>query len=101
MYIVQVHVQVKNDFINEFLSATKINVRSSIDEPGIARFDVLQQLDEPSKFIIIEVYRTGKDPAKHKETQHYKEWKEKVAKMMAEARHSIKYVNVFPLDPDW
>ncbi|HEY59686.1 MAG TPA: antibiotic biosynthesis monooxygenase [Anaerolineae bacterium] len=100
MFIVQVHVLVKKEFIKEFLELTKINARCSEKEPGIARFDVLQQLDKPSQFILVEVYRTEKDPAKHKETQHYKEWREKVHKMMAEPRQSIKYVNIFPLDPD-
>ncbi len=96
MFIVHVFVSVKSDKVEEFREATLENARNSINERGIARFDVLQQLDDPTKFTLIEVYRTPEDPAKHKETPHYKKWRETVEDMMAEPRKSIKYDNIFP-----
>lgn len=72
-----------------------------MQEPGIARFDVVQQLDDASRFVLVEVYRTPEDPAKHKETAHYKTWVETVAPMMAEPRSSVKYANVFPDEAGW
>ncbi len=70
-------------------------------EPGIARFDVVQSLDDPAKFVLVEVYRTPDDPAKHKETPHYNAWREKVAEMMAVPRQSVKYANIFPDEEGW
>ena len=101
MLIVQVHVNVKPDSVDAFRAATVENARSSVQEPGIARFDVLQQQDDPTKFILVEVYRTPEDPAKHKETDHYNFWRDAVADMMAEPRSSVKYDNVFPDDVGW
>ncbi|MGC8782311.1 MAG: putative quinol monooxygenase, partial [Anaerolineae bacterium] len=71
MLIVQVHVHVKPEFVDAFIAATVENARHSVQEPGIARFDVLQQADDPTRFILVEVYRTADDPARHKETAHY------------------------------
>lgn len=101
MFIVHVHVHVKPEFVDTFRRATIENARSSVKEPGVARFDVIEQLDDPSRFVLVEVYRTSDDPAKHKETAHYKTWAETVAPMMAELRSSVKYANVFPDDADW
>jgi quinol monooxygenase YgiN len=101
MFIVQVHVHVKPEFIDAFKEATIENARHSVQEPGIARFDVIQQNDDPARFILIEVYRTTDDPARHKETAHYQTWRDTVADMMAEPRSSIKYTNVFPSDEGW
>lgn len=101
MFIVHVHVHVKAEFVEAFKEATLENARNSVQEPGIARFDVVQQLDDPTRFVLVEVYRTPDDPAKHKETAHYKKWRETVADMMAEPRHSVKYANVFPDDNGW
>ena len=98
MLIVQVHVHVKTEFIEAFREATIENAANSIKEPGIARFDVLQQTDDPAKFILVEVYRTREDTMKHKETLHYARWRDKVAPMMAVPRSSIKYQNAFPPD---
>lgn len=101
MLIVHVFVHVKPDQVEAFRAATLGNARNSIQEPGIARFDVIQQQDDPTRFVLVEVYRTSDDPAKHKDTAHYQKWRETVADMMAEPRSSIKYANVFPDDEDW
>ena len=101
MYIVHVHVQVKPEYMQAFKDATRKNAEASIHEPGIARFDVVQQFDDPNRFLLQEVYWTIDDPAKHKETQHYKVWRETVAEMMAVPRQSVKYENIFPDDKGW
>ena len=101
MLIVHVHVQVKPEFVEAFRLATKENARHSVREPGIARFDVLQQSDDPCRFVLVEVYRTPQAPAAHKETAHYAAWRDRVAEMMAEPRTSVKYSNVFPGDEGW
>jgi quinol monooxygenase YgiN len=101
MLIVQVHVSVKSENVEAFIDATISNAKNSIQEPGIARFDILQQQDDPTRFILIEVYRTVADPVKHKETAHYAIWRDTVAEMMAEPRSSIKYANLYPGDEGW
>jgi len=101
MFIVHVFVHVKPDCVEAFKAATVENAQHSVQEPGIARFDVVQQLDDPTKFVLVEVYRTPDDPARHKETAHYQKWRDAVAPMMAESRSSVKYANVFPGDEGW
>lgn len=101
MLIVQVHVQVKADQVEAFKAATVENARQSVEEPGIARFDVIQQQDDPSRFILVEAYRTAADPAKHKETPHYQKWRDTVESMMAAPRSSVKYANVYPDEDGW
>jgi len=101
MFIVHVFVYVKPRKVEVFRSATLENARSSIQEPGVARFDVIQQADDPTRFVLVEVYRTAADAAKHKETAHYQKWRDTVADMMGEPRSSIKYNNVFPDEPGW
>ena len=101
MLIVHVFVHVKSDQIEAFQTATLENARNSVQEPGIARFDVIQQKDDPARFVLVEVYRTPEDPAKHKETAHYQKWRDTVADMMAEPRTSIKYTNIFPDEQGW
>jgi autoinducer 2-degrading protein len=101
MFIVHVHVQVKPESVDAFRRATLENARNSVQEPGIARFDVIQQLDDPTRFVLVEVYRTPEDPASHKQTAHYETWRDTVADMMAEPRSSVKYANVFPDDHGW
>ena len=91
MLIVQVHVHVKPECVEAFKVACLANARQSLQEPGIARFDVLQQQDDPTRFVLIEAYRTSDAPAKHKETPHYAAWRDTVALMMAEPRSSVKY----------
>jgi quinol monooxygenase YgiN len=101
MLIVHVHVRVKPEFLEVFRQATIENARQSLQEPGIARFDVVQQGDDPTHFVLVEVYRTPEAPTRHKETAHYQKWRDAVAPMMAEARTSVKFVNVFPGDDGW
>lgn len=101
MLIVQVHVHVKPEYVNDFIAATIENARHSVQEAGIARFDMIQQADDPTRFILVEVYRTADDPGRHKKTAHYAQWRDVVAPMMAEPRSSVKYLNVFPDDAGW
>lgn len=95
MLIVHVHVHVKPESVEAFKQITLENARESVKEPGIARFDVVQQADDPTRFVFVEVYRTADAPAKHKETAHYAKWRDAVAPMMAEPRSSVKYGEVF------
>jgi quinol monooxygenase YgiN len=101
MLIVHVFVHVKPDQVDAFTTATLENAQQSVQEPGIARFDVIQQKDDPTRFVLVEVYRTPEDPARHKETAHYQKWRDTVAEMMAEPRSSIKYENVYPNEQGW
>jgi len=101
MLVVHVHVHVKPDEIEAFKEASLENARNSVREPGVARFDVVQQQDDPTRFVLVEVYRTPDDPARHKETAHYARWRDAVAGMMAEPRSSVKYANVFPDEHGW
>ena len=101
LLIVHVYVQVKPECVEAFKAATLANARASVEEPGIARFDVVQQADEPTRFVLVEVYRTADAPAKHKETAHYAAWRDAVAPMMAVPRTSVKFGNVFPEDAGW
>ena len=101
MLIVHVHVHVRADQVEAFRAASVENAKQSVKEPGIARFDVIQQLDDPTRFVLVEVYRAPSDPAKHKETAHYKNWRDTVESMMAEPRTSVKYANVFPDERSW
>ncbi|HNW60989.1 MAG TPA: antibiotic biosynthesis monooxygenase [bacterium] len=101
MLVVHVHVHVKPEQVEAFRAATRENARHSVAEPGVARFDVLQQNDDPTRFVLVEVYRTPEAPAQHKETAHYALWRDTVAGMMAEPRTSIKYANLFPDDAGW
>jgi (4S)-4-hydroxy-5-phosphonooxypentane-2,3-dione isomerase len=95
MFIVHVHVSVKPEQVEAFKAAAVENAANSVKEPGIARFDVLQQHDNPARFLLVEVYRRPEDAAKHKETAHYLKWSDTVAGMMAEPRASIKYTGVY------
>ena len=96
MLIVHVFVHVAPDSVDAFRAATVENARNSVKEPGVVRFDVIQQDDDPTRFVLVEIYRTDDDPARHKETAHYAVWRDKVASMMAEPRTSLKYREVFP-----
>ena len=101
MLIVHVHVLVKPECVEAFRQATLENGRQSVLEPGIARFDVVQQEDDPTRFVLVEAYRTPEAPARHKETAHYATWRDAVSPMMAEPRRSVKYRNAFPEDAGW
>ena len=101
MLIVHVHVHLRFESVEAFRSATLENASKSIKESGVARFDVMQQIDDPTRFVLVEIYRTAEDPGLHKETQHYRTWRDTVENMMAEPRKSIKYTNIFPADTEW
>lgn len=101
MLIVHVHVHVKPESVADFRQATIENARASVQERGIARFDVIQQQDDLTRFVLIEVYRTPEAPAAHKETAHYAKWRDTVADMMAEPRQSVKYGEVYPDPQGW
>ncbi|MEN6604461.1 MAG: putative quinol monooxygenase [Bryobacteraceae bacterium] len=101
MLIVLVHVRLKPECVEAFRTVTVANASESVKEPGIARFDVIQQNDDPTRFILVEVYRDAEAPARHKDTEHYQTWRDAVADMMAEPRISYKYSNAFPGDEGW
>src|SRR4051794_35553190 len=101
LHIVFVHVHVKPDRVADFRAATLDNARQSVREPGVARFDVVEEAEEPTRFVLVEVYRDTRAAAAHKETLHYQRWRDAVAEMMAEPRASRKYLNVFPDDGGW
>ncbi|MET0406646.1 MAG: antibiotic biosynthesis monooxygenase [Cystobacter sp.] len=101
LLVVHVHVHVKPESIDAFREATLANASQSVKEPGIARFDVVQDTEEPTRFVLVEAYRTAEAPAAHKETAHYLTWRDTVASMMAEPRTSRKYTNCFPSDEAW
>ncbi len=101
MLIVLVQAHVKSEFVEAFIHTTLDNARNSIHEAGIARFDIIQQQDDPTRFTLVEIYRDEQAPARHKETAHYLKWRDTVAAMMAEPRTSVKYTNVFPGDEGW
>lgn len=101
MHIVLVHVHVKPESVEAFKAATLENAQNSLKEAGVARFDVLQKADDPTRFVLTEVYHTPEDPARHKETAHYQKWRDTVADMMAEPRQGIQFSNVFPDENGW
>jgi (4S)-4-hydroxy-5-phosphonooxypentane-2,3-dione isomerase len=101
MLIVHVHVQVKPESVADFIEATTENARNSLQEPGIARFDVVQQSDDPTRFILVEAYRDEAATKAHKETGHYAKWRDTVASMMSAPRSSVKFANLFPEDRGW
>jgi autoinducer 2-degrading protein len=101
MHIVLVAIHVKPEGLEEFLSATRKNAENSLKESGVVRFDMLQQQDDPCRFVLVEVYRQSEDAAKHKETSHYLAWRDRVAGLMAEPRQGIRYVNIMPDDRNW
>jgi quinol monooxygenase YgiN len=101
MLIVHVHIHVKPELVEAFVAASLENARNSVQEPGVARFDVVQQADDPTRFVLVEVYRGPEAAAQHKETAHYARWRDTVAEMMAEPRYSVKYANRFPGEDGW
>ncbi len=101
MLIAHVHVHVKPEAVEAFKLASIENARNSVQEPGIARFDVIQSSTDPTRFVLVEIYRTADDTARHKETPHYAKWRDTVADMMAEPRTSEKYTSIYPEDAGW
>ena len=101
MLVVHVYIHVKPEAVEAFKAASLANARQSVQEPGIARFDVIQQSDDPARFVLVEVYRTPEATAAHKATAHYAAWRDAVEPLMAEPRRSVKYANLFPDDAGW
>ena len=101
LIVVHVHTHVKPDAVEAFRAATIENARASLREAGVARFDVIQSTEDPTRFVLVEVYRTADAPAAHKATAHYARWRDAVADLMAEPRTSARFVNVAPEDADW
>jgi quinol monooxygenase YgiN len=101
MHIVHVFIHVKPERLAEFREATLDNVTNSLQEPGIARFDFLQQADDPNRFLLVEVYRDEQAVARHKETAHYNRWREAVEPLLAEPRTRVVYQNIQPGDNGW
>jgi (4S)-4-hydroxy-5-phosphonooxypentane-2,3-dione isomerase len=101
LIVVHVHARVLPDAVEAFRAASLDNASASVREPGVARFDVVQSTEDPTRFLLVEVYRTPDAPAAHKQTAHYARWRDAVADLMAEPRTSTRYVNVFPEDGDW
>jgi len=96
MLVVHVQIQVKSEWRAIFKEATLTNARQSLQEPGVVRFDVLQQQDDPGRFVLVEIYRDTDAAAAHKATQHYAVWRDAVAPMMAGPRQSVKFDQVYP-----
>lgn len=101
MQILIVNLHVKREHLEAFRAATVENARHSNQEPGIVRFDFLEQADDPTRFVLVEVYRDADAPARHRETAHYKTWVEKVPDMLVEPRTRQFYSNVHPPDAGW
>lgn len=101
MIVIHVFVKVTAESVDAFRAATVDNARNSVQEPGIARFDVVQQQDDPTRFVLVEAYHTAEAIAAHKETAHYARWRDTVAGMMAEPRTSARFTSVFPGDEGW
>jgi len=101
MFVVHVFVHVKPDRVDAFEEATVENARNSVREPGVARFDVVQQVEDPTMFVLVEAYRTTEDAATHKQTAHYAKWRDSVQDMMAEPRASTKFRAIFPDEAGW
>ena len=96
MLVVHVHVRVRPERVEEFLAATLANAKASLGEPGVARFDVIQDQADPAHVVLVEVYRDDDAAAAHKLTPHYAVWRDAVAEMMADPRASTKFAAVFP-----
>jgi autoinducer 2-degrading protein len=101
LIVVHVQVHVKPEGVEAFRAATLDNARESAREPGIARFDVVQSTEDPTRFVLVEVYRSAEAPAAHQATAHYARWRDAVADLMAEPRTKVRYVNVAPDDAGW
>jgi quinol monooxygenase YgiN len=101
MLVVHVHVHVKSECVAAFIALSRINSKASLEEPGIARFDLIQQVDDPTRFVLVEVYKTAAAPAQHKQTAHYATWRDAVADMMQSPRSSVKFESLCPEDALW
>jgi autoinducer 2-degrading protein len=100
MLVVHVHVQVTPDGVEKFLDASRTNARASVTEPGVLRFDVIQDQADPTHVVLVEVYRDAEAAAAHKQTAHYAVWRDTVAELMAQPRESTKFAAVFPTEEE-
>lgn len=94
IHVVLVQVHVQPHLIEAFRLATLANAQESVKEPGVARFDVVQDIDNPAHFVLMEAYHGPAGAVAHKQTSHYQKWRDTVASMMAQPRTSTKYLNV-------
>ena len=101
MLVIHIQIDVKADCVEAFKTATIANARESLKEPGIARFDFVQQQDDPTRFVLVEAYHSVEANAAHRETKHYQTWRDAVAPMMAEERTRKTFTNIFPEDKGW
>ena len=102
MLVVCVHVQVKAEHLPAFIAASRVNAGNTILESGNLRFDVIQQADDPTRFVLYEVYHNEDAAKAHKLTAHYALWRDTVEPWMAEPRRGVPYKNLFPLrDDQW
>lgn len=100
MLVVHVHVRVRPDDLEKFIEATLTNARASVEEPGVLRFDVIQDQSDRTRVVLVEVYRDADAAAAHKHTAHYATWRDAVADMMAEPRSSTAFTALFPVEAD-
>ena len=98
MLVVHVHVRVRPERVDDFLVASRANAEASLREPGVLRFDVVQDLADAPHVVLVEVYRDDDAAAAHKQTPHYATWRDTVEEMMAAPRQSTRYASVFPDD---
>jgi autoinducer 2-degrading protein len=96
--IVHVDIQVLPEALERFRAATLANAASSLQEPGVLRFDVVADADDPAHVVLVEVYRDEQAAAAHKETAHYATWRDAVEAMMARPRSRVRYEALFPPD---
>jgi autoinducer 2-degrading protein len=101
LHIALVQAHVRADGVEIFRAASEVNARESRREPGVIRFDVVQETEDPTRFVLIEVFRDPAAAASHRETAHYLHWRDIVGPLMAEPRTNKKYVNVTPEDAGW
>jgi (4S)-4-hydroxy-5-phosphonooxypentane-2,3-dione isomerase len=97
MLVVHIQIHIKPEFIQAFKIATIDNARNSLQEPGITRFDFAQQIDDPTRFSLVEIYQSEEATVKHKETAHYARWRDTVEEMMAEPRTRIVFTPIYPV----
>jgi autoinducer 2-degrading protein len=101
MLVVHIQVHVKPEHVEAFIAATRENAEASLKEPGVARFDVVQRIDDPTRFVFVEAYKTPEAPAQHKQTAHYAAWRDAVEHMMQSPRTSSKFESIAPAEPRW
>jgi (4S)-4-hydroxy-5-phosphonooxypentane-2,3-dione isomerase len=101
MLVAIINVHVKSDFIEGFKTASLDNASNSVKEPGVIRFDVYQQSDDPSRYTLVEIYKTDEDVTRHRETTHYVRWRDTVTAMMVEPRTRTTHRIVYPVESEW